>query len=269
MPAKSDDNTPPAESEPAPFEVATLAAAFLPPIDLPEKWQTEHPQSLSEEIGKSTGNPFPRSTYRPPEGWRTPWEVLCEEAVKRARTLLDTTAGRTRPAVLAWDAAGADARAQLDRIHAEHQKIAKEFDRVANGRKTVPVADVLRFCLPRAKSDEVRMAYFMSYLYEDASGYNQRHGIEGPPVIADQTDRTVNCGEFPIFVRDFVNAYKERGEAWRKEFARAAGKQGGAKAKRERRQSETAEGIGPALSAADAARLDAASRKHTAKRRKK
>ena len=255
---------PHAEYQPSPAEVATLAARFLPPIELPPDWQESHPEMLKRSLGKPTGTPFPHSPeYRPDPGWRLPWEVVCEEAVKRARMLLEAAAGKVRPEVASWDAATAEASAEAKANDAADDELRKGYDKLAGQRKSLPILEVLKFCLPRASSNEVRMRYFKNYLEEDRTAYNERHRTAQQGPIADQAGRIVDRQEFPRFVRGFMAAYEERGEAWRKELAREAGAEGQALALANQRRMEANDGAMPVLNKNDAKKLDAAAKEHT------
>jgi len=78
--------------------IANLAVQMLPKIDLPDAWGTMHPDTLGKHISEPTtgkGVNFSES-YESPQGWATPWELISEEAVKRARVLMDAAAGNKR-----------------------------------------------------------------------------------------------------------------------------------------------------------------------------
>lgn len=254
---------PHAEYQPSPAEVATLAARFLPPIELPADWQESHPETLKRSLGKPTVTPFPHSPeYRPNPGLRLPWEVLCEEAVKRARMLLEAAAGKVRPEVASWDAATDETRAEGKANDAAAEELRKRFDKLAGERLSLPILEVLKFCLPRVKTDELRMRYYMNYLEECRTAYNKRHPTAPQPPISDQAGEIVDRREFPRFVRGFMAAHKIRGEAWRQEVAREAGKKGKAKGVANRQKREAKEGAVPALKKDDAEKIDAAAKKH-------
>jgi hypothetical protein len=255
---------PHAEYQPSPAEVATLAARFLPPIELPRDWQESHPETLKRSLGKPTGTPFPHSPeYRPDPGLRLPWEMVCEEAVKRARMLLEAAAEKVRPEVASWDAATDKARAEAEANDAAAEELRERFDKLAGKRLTLPILEVLKFCQPRVKTDELRMRYFKNYLEEDRTAYNERHPKAHQRPISDQAGRIVDRQEFPHFVRGFKAALAIRGEAWRQELAREAGKEGQAKRVANRQNREAKEGAGPAFNKNDAKKLDAAAKEHT------
>jgi hypothetical protein len=254
---------PPAEYHPSPVEVATLAARFLPCIELPDGWEASDPDTLRRNLGRPTGTPFPHNpAYRPDEGWRLPWEVVCEEAVKRARILLDAAAGKVREKVKEWDAATDEATTEAEANDAEAEELRKRFDKLAGKRLSLPILEVLKFCQPRVTTDGLRMRYFNNYLEGWRTDYNDRHPTAQQPPIADQASRTVRREEFPQFVRSFKAALAIHGEAWRKELAREVGIEGQAIGVATRRAREDEEGAVPAFAKGDAKKLDAAAKKH-------
>lgn len=263
--SKRNPNAPGSDESPA--TIAMLAAQFLPRIELPEGWTTEHQDVLRRAIGKPTGNPFPANPeYVLPPHLRTQWEVICEEAVKRTRTLLEIAAGRTRPEVLKADEENARGSEEAKRNDRAAEELRKEFDSLAEGATSLPVNRVLKYCMPRVKTAELRMAYFMAYLRYSVERSSLRESLGEDYKIADQTRRTVERGEFPVFVSGFMKAYTEHGDAWRKAISRKAGKKG------QKRLQEAEESHGHTatdLTPEEIESLDAAAGKHTAKKPRK
>ena len=249
--------------EPSPLDVATLAARFLPRIELPNDWQSQHPETLKAELARPTGTPFPHNPqHRPDPGWRLQWEVVCEEAVKRARILLDAAAGKVRPEVAEWDAATMEASQMAREMNISAEKLKRKFDRIAKGRHELPLLEVLRFCLPKTRSDEARMFYFTKYLELDCQEYNRRHGIPGAVSVPNQADRMVSRHEFPILVRVFRDLYQQHKEAWPKAWARCVGKAGREKQIAQQEAIASREGVAVDLSKNEAMLIDEAAERH-------
>lgn len=249
---------------PSTMEVATLAASFLPKIELPAKWEIEHPVTLQEIIGKPTGNPFPEEpNYRQPPGLRTAWEIVCGEAVSRARALLDAADGKVRPEVLAWEQEGVEARGQMAGYQAKADELEEKFDKIARGRDSLPILEVLKISLPRS-DDRTLMEYLRLYLYECKQDYNIEHKVPGEIVIADQSTRMVNRHEFPRFILQFTAALAKRKEAWRKQLLRKGGKT----TQRIKRKEALTLGHGPITGRA-ASKIDKAARKQSSEGKRK
>jgi hypothetical protein len=257
---------PPAEYHPSPVEVATLAARFLPPIDLPPDWQESHPEMLERSLGKPTGTPFPHNPeYRPHPGWRLQWEVVCEEAVKRARILLDAAAGKVRPEVAEWDRATDEAREEWMAQDLTAEKLREEFDKMAKGAPSLPVQRVLKHCMPRVE-EAFAMKYFMRYLRDAPAPHDAVKDSDGNVIIPDQSGRMVDRWEFPLFVSGFLKAYVEHGDAWYKAFQREPGKKGQAM----QAAAKNSDGqLVPALTEKESELLSAAAEKHTTKKPRK
>lgn len=261
MPSKK----PPPIPAPTPLEIATLAARFLPPIDLagigPHEKGAWHPDLIKAAIGELTsgkGRNF-SNDYQRLEGHPTPFEVIAEEAVKRARVLLNAAAGKTRQAVLDYRREGEAAQVSIrKRLEAEEQMRLSDFERLAIGRAAIPLDEVLKFALPRVYAHRPENAwlhlreYFASAVRElrkkhdrpdlpitfvdCATDEEKSHAVdsmswEGPPaliVLPHGPHYEVGRLEFPALVMNLRNFYGQRGEADRKRRERD-GRRGGRK----------------------------------------
>jgi hypothetical protein len=275
-------------TEPTPLEIATLAARFIPPLDFSsigtrESW---HPLLLKSALGElTTGKGRNNSEgYKCPEGWETPFEVIASEAVKRARVLLDAAAGKTRQAVLDHRQAGVDAQSQLrERLAAERAMRISDFSRLARGRDSIPLEEVLKFALPRMYSPRAENAWALlrEWLAEDRRAFRRRNDLPEIPVtfsdVASDEQKAsavdsmshagspacivlphspgylVGEGEFPPLVME-LRAFKlRRGEALRKKEERRDTKpRGGNRANRT---------LAALLTRKDSTKLDRAARK--------
>jgi hypothetical protein len=265
-PNESESDESPATIDESPATIAMLAARFLPPIKLPDDWESLHPEVLQHSLAVPTGTPFPHNAgWRPEPGLRLQWEVVCEEAVKRARMLLDAAAGKVRPEVAAWDSATAGAPAEWQAQDLAAEELREEFDKLAEGEPSLTVQRVLKYCMPGVKAASA-MRYFMRYLRESPAPHDAAKDSDGNVIIPDQSGRMVDRWEFPLFVTGFLKAYEERKDAWYKAFQRESGKEGQAK----QAAAKKADGQAvPALTAKDDKLLSAAAEKHTTKKPRK
>jgi hypothetical protein len=183
--------------------------------------------------------------------------------VKRARILLDAAAGKVRPEVAEWDRATDEAREEWMAQDLTAKELREKFDKIAKGARSLPVDKVLKHCMPRVETAKTRMAYFMAYLRNWAEDPSRREKLGEDYQIEDQTHRTVERGEFPLFVSGFMKAYTEHGDAWRKAIFRKAGETGSeTRQAAEESQGHTAMDLTPK----ETESLSAAAEKHTTKK---
>jgi len=164
--------------------IANLAVLMLPKIDLPEGWEVMNPQSLQRQLADVTtpfaeiklkdGTPFPvRSSV---EKSLTPFEVIAEAAVARARILLASASGNIRDTrkqrraevvplkeqVLAEN----KLREKRAAILAQWQaKLEKRFSSSPNA--SLATAELLCLVLPKSKPD-MRQLYWREFLRQEA-----------------------------------------------------------------------------------------------------
>ncbi len=176
--------TPPAAApvkEPTALEIATLAASLLPPMRLPDDWETTlYFKSLAEDIGQATSGKWKtyQKDFQYPPGWLTPYEVVAAEATKRARILLAAAAGQVRPEVIAsadgLEKAGRELRAML----AKEESMRPDFDRLAKGEAGLPLMEFLKYALPKVYRHNPRNAfhYWREYIIGNAVSRRREHG---------------------------------------------------------------------------------------------
>lgn len=251
-------------SEPTPLEIATLAARFLPAIDLSGISSSAggawHPITIRKAISELTtgkGCGFD-DQYRFPEYWETPFEVIAGEAVKRARLLLDAAAGNTRQALLdeaVWEAESAASMLSLQ-VEIENLRTS-DFNRLAKKRTTIPMHEVLKFALDRiySYSPENALTLMQEYLRElvlelrknhekpdipvifsdAATALDKSKAVDlmspaGPPaciILNQSADTPVDAMEFPSLVLDLKRFRERRWPAISKNLQRAGAGKGG------------------------------------------
>ena len=144
----------------SPFEIACIAKHFLPPIELPKEWENVSGVDLGHTIGCPT-RPFNGVQQRQLDNadFRSAWEVICDEAAFRARTLLNA-------------AAGTDLRkSAFDRFLAQaaikDQELLKEvldkwldvFAKKSKGQAKVALDQCLKWILPKVSAKNRRVYY--------------------------------------------------------------------------------------------------------------
>jgi hypothetical protein len=156
----------------SPFEIACIAKHFLPPIELPKEWENVSGVDLGHTIGCPT-RPFNGVQQRQLDNadFRSAWEVICDEAAFRARTLLNA-------------AAGTDLRkSAFDRFLAQaaikDQELLKEvldkwldvFAKKSKGQAKVALDQCLKWILPKVSAKNRRVYYnvFLEIYPESAS----------------------------------------------------------------------------------------------------
>ena len=278
--------TPQISAEPTALEIATLAARLLPPMKLDDNWATEHPVTLKAALAEATtgkGRDFAKN-YQPPPGWATPFEIVAEEATRRARILLDAAAGRIRPERLHYEKDGEKARQQMQDYDKAAAELERVFPRLAKGNSTLPITDALRHALPGVHKHNPRnpLRYWREYLRHSTLSYREKHQHPAIPVFfadeartqdkalaVDQDSRngpphwvliknihTVSRQGFPgliLYLREF---YRTHGKAVANKWAVEDGKRGGKESQSKDKQSK--------FTAADTKKLHSA-----ANRRKK
>lgn len=248
------------------FALASLAAKFLPPIELPEMSGHEfhHPELLRRALSAMTtgqlgdyrfreGDEGDDLTRKYPSGWLTPFEVLAEEAVTRARVLLKAARGQRREEVTKHNAAlqGLMERT-AERIAAGTKLCRTVFDNRARGNPpSMPMHEVLHYCLPRyaeVNRIEIMRAFFrartekrckglpvLGITFDDIASHEAKQNAvpnsnylsaQGPPaciVLPYTRDYPVNEDEFRILAQKLEGFARSNWERIRK----ALGKQGG------------------------------------------
>ncbi len=136
-----------------PFEIASIAAQFLPSIVTGHDWEQLRGIALARQLEANRQIPgnFEEDQFFGCDH-RTGWEVLCDEAIQRAETLLQTAAGvdlRESAQMRAGKASVANCQKTFLEM-AEPWK--KKFKRRAKGRKEVPLDECLKWILPRSRN---------------------------------------------------------------------------------------------------------------------
>lgn len=163
-----------------------LAAQLLPPMELPPNWATEHHLILRPILAEATtgkGRNF-EPTYEYPTGWPTPFEVVAEEATRRARILFDAAAGRIRQERTAYYRSGKEADQQM-KDYAEATAFKEgEFERHANGKSFLLIMEALQSILPKVYKHKPENAYryWREYLRTSTETYRNKHGLPELPV---------------------------------------------------------------------------------------
>ncbi len=176
----------PDHAEPTPLDVALLAARLLPPLELPDNWATEHHLNLKKILAEATtgkGRKFdPRYDY--PAGWPTQFEVVAEEATRRARILLDAAAGRIRQERLDYDRSGVEADRQMKEFAEATAAKEREFERRAPGKPSLPIMEALKIALPKVykHNPENAYQYWREYLRNADEDYRKEHEHPAVPV---------------------------------------------------------------------------------------
>jgi len=139
-----------------PVKIATLAAHFLPKMEVPESWQAMEPAALREALQTS-----------PKTEEITPFEVLAEAAIDRANILLDAAFGirqqqhaaeQLRTAIEgkqkaflkeqaiqsgAWKIGDPRLEALFEMTMEERERLRKYYNKEAKGSKPLPLDKVL------------------------------------------------------------------------------------------------------------------------------
>ncbi len=227
---------------PTPLEIATLAAQFLPALDLKEEFirgmdpLLREAQNLSVEFVpglklSKRGEELLRGEENP-----TPEELLCEAAVKRARTLLDAAGGKFRPSVIKEHTMVANQERQFEEdvaakasLREEWQGLKKEADSSKHPRislKTflnsrLPSVTPKGFSKTSAEAYGMRQFYWNRFLEEYAEDVrlnrielgSQEHGSGLRRVRTSFSER-----EFLDFAHRFIGAFKLHQSIWNKAF---------------------------------------------------
>jgi len=228
-----EDETP---SVPAtPYEIATLAAKFLPPIEWPEKWKS--PTVSFEELMKDQSERQQLDAYLANDCTSTTWDLMCTIAVARAEALIQAAVPETQSSTrrqLHERAAKTSLQvAARDWLGEEIEELSNKFHKAANGRQFISRLEALRLILPRTK-DNTLIGLYAHYSSErdghsPADSHSQHYEIEA-------STKFIHLDGFLFFVKHFRDRYKERGDAWRDKVKRdkcsAAGTKGAEKKKR-------------------------------------
>ncbi|MES2709760.1 MAG: hypothetical protein V4726_24390 [Verrucomicrobiota bacterium] len=198
------------QKEPTTLEIATLAARFLPQIDLNSvaPGQAWHPLEVERAVGELTSGKGLKydESYKNPQGWKTPFEIIAEEAVRRARILLEAAAGQTRPAVLDYATQGTEAQAFMESKRDMKDEMRRaNYARIAKGRSTVPLEEILRFALPKVYSNDANNAwmYFRNYLRSSVQENRKNDGLpELEIVFSDKATAEQRARAVDYFARE-------------------------------------------------------------------
>lgn len=228
---------PPADSDPAPpadpLALATLAARFLPPIDLPPRWERMDAATLEAHLRRIRKASTPDPTAfagGEPDGreadFRTPWQLLCAEAVSRAADLLAIAGGadanalaRARAAQLANAATEAATGPALEELLAKINETADDlFRKLAKRKDSIPRRKALRALTGGHSREPTLRQYDRLYLELRGKWKSTRHHNT---LLAGQV-------EFEEF-RDMHRVFSEFLSEWRFEVHRAGSARGGRK----------------------------------------
>jgi hypothetical protein len=201
---------------------------------------------------------FARS-YQYPMGWPTPFEIVAEEAIRRARILLDAAAGRIRPERLRYEEERGVGRQQMQDFDKAAAELELKFDRLARGRAFLPILETLEAALPAVhrRKPENPFRYWREYLRDDIVARRQQRNLPSVPVLfsdeatADERGRAVedespegppSCivlthsrsyqvtrTEFPRLILGLAAFYRSKGKNVQKQWAESAGRKGGKK----------------------------------------
>jgi hypothetical protein len=264
--------------------VATLAMQMLPPIDLPLNWQTTEPVKLSRELKRRSkwwcsGDedaeqaseqddelPFTKQLEwarhfddlpEPGDQYPTPFELVAQIAIDRARALLNEAKGTIRPLRKEWETITInEIKKGMAALHTYNDWI-RHFHAIAGEGKYVWLNQALSYILPRSK-DQNRLLYFreyyrhrtsrliestargtvgrMSVIYPDeASQEKIRESKNLPPTchvirtIPNLTTTCFNHQQFATLMPEFVAFLASHGPSVRKKWSRAQGRKGGLK----------------------------------------
>lgn len=270
-------------AQPTPAEIAQLAIQFIPALLLPDGWDTMNPQTLMEALGEATtgkGRNYAKD-YEYPPGWATPFEIVAEEATRRARILLDAAAGRVRPERLDYTQAGERAREQLSEYGKAAAELQRKFDRFAKEGTSLSIMDALKHALPnihRRRPDNP-FRYWREYLRDDIVSRRQKEKLpaidvhfsdeatsdqkacaveaespSGPPACivlrADQSYQVTRT-EFPRLVLGLADFYRLNGKTLQKQWAKSAGRKGGKKSQAKKRPGKFSQSDARKLTNAD------------------
>ncbi|HWB04163.1 MAG TPA: hypothetical protein VG796_14140 [Verrucomicrobiales bacterium] len=254
-----------ASQEPTLLEIATLAARFLPSITLddtdPTKMNHDEFRRAIEELTTGKGRKSGED-YQYPEVWATPFEAMAEEAVKRARILLDAAAGRMRrPRVDHLKKTQENTEAMRRRVELLNAIRKSDFRKVSGGDRYTTLEKVIAWALPRVykHNRENAWGYFREYLsrsiaslragrylppleitFEELATEEQKaNSVDTtarahPPaciVLPHGPDYIVTAKEFPEYVVELRDFYQTEGPAIRQRLLRAKGAKGAKLAK--------------------------------------
>ncbi len=252
--------------------LANLAAQFLPKIDLPTGWQGMDTTALRQTVHQAS-DPSLRTNNIPiahPTLQKeiTPFEIIAEEAITRARILLDTAAGIQRPARQAGDqqiqSLAAAVKRDIDRKQARAEERAMWQAKFAAktaklGRATLTGTEVLCLVYPRSKNELIRhywREFYRAKCQDDDTSVKVVFDDEPRPaaahiVINDLLGDAWTQDAFIAYAPGAKRHYDEHGNALRRQWNHNHPKcvQGGeqtAKANKKRRDADTAKNGGEA-----------------------
>ncbi|HWB02803.1 MAG TPA: hypothetical protein VG796_07235 [Verrucomicrobiales bacterium] len=229
--------------EPSAFEIARIALHWLPPPELPEDWRSNL-DKLSLTLLKEMTPRGPRQT-NPYADVRSPFEVLCQGAVDRARALFAVINGNATPESIQQDAL----RKQDEKKLADSREAAAEFDKIAKGEDSISLGRFLQHAIGEVKNAQTRLFYFEQFV-RSRTADKDLGKIKG--WLAKWTFSRVRFGsELP----QFLEAYAVEKDAWRRLRAAKTGAKGmrrrKAKEGRDRAISTWMPGSGPAIGPED------------------
>lgn len=254
--------------------IANLAVQMLPKIELPKKWQTMEPHLLARRLSEATtrfpeikqegGAAFPIRSLE--EKDLTPFEAVAEEAVTRARILLDSACGNIREARKHRQQTVQQLKAQVltemqqkkeqdTNLNVWRAKLQDWF--ASSSQPTLTTTELLSLLLPKSKP-EMRLLYWREFLRREVelqTGKGVKVYFEDEPTPTGRSERIhdeleISWPEKALQVlarraSQLAEFYKQRGAAILKDHLRkhpktkAGGKQT-AKKKAEKAEAEAA-----------------------------
>lgn len=228
-----EDETP---SVPAtPYEIANLAAKFLPPIEWPEKWKS--PTVSFEELMKDQSERQQLDAYLANDCTSTTWDLMCTIAVARAEALIKAavpgTQSNTRRQLHERAAKTSLQVAARDWLGEEVEEWSNKFHKAASGRQCISRLEALRLMLPKAK-DTTLISFYASYRSEPSDQFHADSHSRN--YETEVSTNMVDLHGFLFFAKHFRERHEEREGAWRAQIKRhrcsVAGKKGAQKKKR-------------------------------------
>lgn len=186
-PVSTDDVSPEA------LALAQLAFAMMSKMDLPADWWPMHLPSLAAKV---------RTPFNPPQGYAegTPsaFDIVCMEALRRARRFVDLAEGNVHAA--RQEGLLDKQRQEEDRAAAED--ILRRFNLKNPGEGDVPALDVVNFALRRNKVDwphdpneTTRLETWRSFLRHRTGVLRRMSFLPVIPVVFDKEPVPEGCSE--------------------------------------------------------------------------
>lgn len=231
--------------QPTAVDIANLAARFLPAIELPESWETMEGKAFTDSLTGISSKCFPVDAGDPSRGYLTKWEMVCSEAEKRARTLLQICADPDAPEEIASSRFTQQYFDEEERLELDqHEKIRpwmEKFDSEFGDGAKVSREESLRLILPRAGA-ESRITYFMYFLQDQRAAHASDLKASGQEVDLSPIKRNFELGRkvgsfgFGSFAVRFEQEYQRKKKTWYMRQSRKSGKRGGRTSQKIRRK---------------------------------